>query len=179
MLAQKPPPCTGLAGTPLPFKVPVLKASTKNPGLTPLTPPLHGHSNLKVEPQTETPATWRASAKRAQKRPTPPPTSSRGLTPRSEASAKHKEQPDLPEPEAAKSPSRSPKCCKPTQWRQLNHKGILAEESSTPKSNNGGPHENARRPRAPGRQECYKPKATCPRPALVLPEPQCSSRSAC
>ena len=39
MLAQKPPPCTGLAGTPLPFKVPVLKASTKNPGLTPLTPP--------------------------------------------------------------------------------------------------------------------------------------------
>ena len=48
----------------------------------------------------------------------------------------------------SESPSHSPKCCKPTQWRQLNHKGILAEESSTPKSNNGGPHENARRPRA-------------------------------
>ena len=41
----------------------------------------------------------------------------------------------------------------------------------TPKSQNGGAHENARRPRAPDMQDCYKPKATCPRPALVLPEP--------
>ena len=70
MLAQKPPPCTRLAGTPLPFKVRVLKASAKNPG--PLTPP-HGHSSLKVEPQPKTTTTWRASAKPAQNRLTPPP----------------------------------------------------------------------------------------------------------
>ena len=96
----------------------------------------------------------------------------------------------------SESPSRSPNCCKPTRWRQLNHKGILAErkalpqkartvdrtkthddqeprtsapkapvlqaktvklneggnpcreESMKPKSITGGPHENARRPRA-------------------------------
>ena len=52
MPTQKPPACTRLAGTPLLFKVRVLKASTKNPGLTPWTPP-HGHSNLKVELQTK------------------------------------------------------------------------------------------------------------------------------
>ena len=52
------------------FKVRVLKASTKNAGLTPLTPP-HGHSSLKVEPQTKATATWRASAKGAQDRPLP------------------------------------------------------------------------------------------------------------
>ena len=39
MPTQKPPACTRLAGTPLLFKVRVLKASTKNAGLTPLTPP--------------------------------------------------------------------------------------------------------------------------------------------
>ena len=32
-----------------------------------------------------------------------------------------------------------------------------------PQSNNGGPHENARRPRAPDMQEFDKPKSTCPR----------------
>ena len=90
MLTQKPPG-TRLAGTPVLGKVRVLEAGTKNPG--PLTPP-HGHSNLKVEPQTKATATWMAD----------PPTSSLGLTPRSEASAKHEKQPDLPEPEAAKSP---------------------------------------------------------------------------
>ena len=63
MPTQKPPACTRLAGTPLLFKVRVLKASTKNAGLTPLTPP-HGHSNLKVEPQTKTTATWRAQSER-------------------------------------------------------------------------------------------------------------------
>ena len=63
MPTQKPPACTRLAGTPLLFKVRVPKASTKNPGLTPLTPP-HGRSNLKVEPQTKTTATWRAQSER-------------------------------------------------------------------------------------------------------------------
>ena len=62
MPTQKPPACTRLAGTPPLGKVRVPKASTKNPG--PLTPP-HGHSNLKVEPQTKTTATWRGSAKQA------------------------------------------------------------------------------------------------------------------
>ena len=56
-----PPACTRLAGTPLLFKVRVLEAGTKNPG--PLTPP-HGHSNLKVEPQTKTTATSRAQSGR-------------------------------------------------------------------------------------------------------------------
>ena len=40
MPTQKPPACTHLAGTPLLFKVRVLKLlkpSTKNPGLIPLT----------------------------------------------------------------------------------------------------------------------------------------------
>ena len=60
--AEAPPACTRLAGTPLLGKVRALKASAKNAGLIPLTPP-HGHSNLKVEPQTKTTATWRASAK--------------------------------------------------------------------------------------------------------------------
>ena len=55
------PAGTRLAGTPLLFKVRALKASTKNPGLTPLTSP-HRHSNLKVEPQTKTTATWRAQS---------------------------------------------------------------------------------------------------------------------
>ena len=88
------PAGTRLAGTPLLFKVRVLKAPRVD-SLDP--PPLHGHSNLKVEPQTKTTATWRAQSKQAD-----PPTSSLGLTPRSEASAKHEKQPDLPEPEAAK-----------------------------------------------------------------------------
>ena len=88
----------------------------------------------------------------------------------------------LTEPEAAKSPSRSPKCCKPTQCRHRNDEGILRGKQH-PKRNNGGPYENARRPRASDMQECYKPKSTCPRrsprPALVLPEPHCSSKSVC
>ena len=58
MLTQKTPGPGrhSSSGTPLLFKVRVLKASTKNAGLTPLTSP-HGHSNLKAT------ATWRASAK--------------------------------------------------------------------------------------------------------------------
>ena len=62
--AEAPPACTRLAGTPLLGKVRALKASAKNAGLIPLTPP-HGRSNLKVEPQTKTTATWRASAKQS------------------------------------------------------------------------------------------------------------------
>ena len=69
-------------------------------------------------------ASTNTRSKRAQNRLTPP-NSSLAWTPHSEASAKHKGQPDLPEAEAAKSPSRSPKGCKPTQWRQLTHKEIL------------------------------------------------------
>ena len=100
MPTQKPPAGTRLAGTPVLFKVRVLEAGTKNPG--PLTPP-HGHRNLKVEPQTKATATWRAERKAGATQ-ADPPTSSLGLTPRSEASAKHEEQLVLHEPEAAKSP---------------------------------------------------------------------------
>ena len=93
----------------------------------------HRYSNLSLirknncslrATQTLTASTITRS-KRAENRLTPPPTSSLGLTPRSEASAKHEGQPDLQEPKAARSPSRSPKGCKPTQWRQLTHKEIL------------------------------------------------------
>ena len=115
MPTQKPPACTRLAGTPLLFKVRVLKASTKNPGLIPLTPP-HGHSNRKVEPQTKTTATWRASAKRAQNRLTP---HLEPRTPRSAASAQQEEHPDLIEPTAAKEPS-APKAPPPPQVLQAN-----------------------------------------------------------
>ena len=73
----------------------VLKASTKNPGLAPLTPP-QARTQSRASNKSKT-ATW---------------------TPRSEASAKHEEQLFLHEPKAAKSsesPSHSPKCLKPTQ----------------------------------------------------------------
>ena len=65
MPTQKPPrPALVLPEPHCSAMVRALKASAKNAGLIPLTPP-HGHSNLKVEPQTKTTATWRASAKQA------------------------------------------------------------------------------------------------------------------
>ena len=114
-------------------------------------------------------ASTNTRSKRAQNRLTPP-TSSLAWTPHSEASAKHKGQPDLPEAEAAKSPSRSPKCCKPTQWRQLTHKEILRGKQH-PKTQ----HRWTARKTHDDMQECYKPKPTCsrrsPHPTLVFRNP--------
>ena len=78
----------------------VLKASTKNPGLAPLTPPqARTQSRASNKNNRNLESKRKASAKQAD-----PPTPSLGLTPRSEAPAKHEEQPDLHEPKAAKSP---------------------------------------------------------------------------
>ena len=68
------PACTRLAGTPLLSKVRVLKASTKNPGLTPFTPPSRTQ-------QPESRASKQSnrnleSTKRAQNRLTPQPRAS-------------------------------------------------------------------------------------------------------
>ena len=53
MPTQKPPrPALVLPEPHCSAKVRALKASAKNAGLIPLTPP-HGHSNLKVEPQNK------------------------------------------------------------------------------------------------------------------------------
>ena len=150
MPTQKPPTCTVCQ-----------RQGTKNPG--PLTPP-HGHGNLKVEPQTKTTATWTAQSER-QNRLTPP-TSSLGLTPRSEASAKHEEHQiclNLQQPRAPPAPRRAA-----SQHSEAERRGNpCREESMTPKSKHGGPHETHND--HAGVQIKGNMPTQKPRPALVLP----------
>ena len=111
---RSPRPALVLPEPPLLFKARVLKPSTKNPGLIPLTSPSRtqepesrasNKSNRNLE-----------SAKRAQNRLTP---HLEPRTPRSAASAQQEEHPDLIEPTAAKEPS-APKAPPPPQVLQAN-----------------------------------------------------------
>ena len=91
---------------------------------------------------------------------------------------------NLKQPRAlcSESPSHSPKCCQPTQWRQLNHKEILRGEHD-PKKQQRWTARKRTTTKSPGHAGLLQTQGNMlmhkPRPALVLPEPHCSSRSAC
>ena len=70
------------------------------------------------------------------------------------------------EPSAPKAPPAPRTAASQHGGDSLTTRGsLLRGKHYSPKSNNGGPHENARRPRAPDicKSPCDKPKATCPR----------------